>query len=195
PAEKPEPRRDHYGDPLPAGALARAGTLRLWHGTQFTALAYAPDGKAVAACGHDSVIRLWDTATGKELRHYQGHKDGVFTLGFSPDGKLLAAGGFGDLLVWRLDAAADQEPRRLAVANGGAGALAFSPDGTLLAAAARGPALHVWQVDGWREVLRIDGKGGQKFPHLDGLAFFPDGKTLLTAEEENTIRLWDLTTG
>jgi WD40 repeat protein len=194
PDPKEDARTDLFGDPLPVGALARVGTLRLWHGSQFTALAYAPDGKAVAACGHDSVIRLWDAATGKELRHYQGHKDGVFTLGFSPDGKLLAAGGFGDLLVWRLDADPGQEPRRLAVANDGAGALAFSPDGTLLAAA-RGQALHVWQVDGWREVLRIDGKGGQKFPHLDGLAFFPDGKTLLTAEEENTIRLWDLTTG
>src|SRR5262249_22338497 len=37
-------------------------------------LAYAPDGKTLASAGRDLLIRLWDTAKGKELRQFRGPK-------------------------------------------------------------------------------------------------------------------------
>src|SRR5947207_1656698 len=79
-----QPRTDALGDPLPPGALARLGTLRLKHNreappkiragltigddaTIMQKVAFAPDGKKFASMGHRDV-RLWDTATGKQLR-------------------------------------------------------------------------------------------------------------------------------
>src|SRR5262249_57664947 len=76
-AEEAKPgRTDLYGDPLPPGAVARVGSLRLWLGGQFNALAYSPDGKAVAACGYDSIIPLWDPSTGRQVRPLRGQKPG-----------------------------------------------------------------------------------------------------------------------
>ncbi len=54
---------DRYGDPLPAGAVARLGTVRFRHETGASHLAFSPDGKALG-CNNQVV---WDAATGKEL--------------------------------------------------------------------------------------------------------------------------------
>jgi RNA polymerase sigma factor (sigma-70 family) len=117
PERSPKLRLDLHGDPLPEGAVARVGTLRLFHGGDLTALAYARDGKTLASCAYG--IRLWDTATGKELGEYRNGDDALFTLSFSPDCKLLAAGGRADLLIWELDQHATKPPIRLPVAESG----------------------------------------------------------------------------
>jgi hypothetical protein len=57
----------------------------------------------------EGTVRLWDPATGEELRRLMGHRGGVCALAFSPDGKLLVSGG-GDstVLIWDMSA----PPRR-----------------------------------------------------------------------------------
>jgi WD40 repeat protein len=91
---------DLQGDPLPAGALARMGSVRLRHGV--LALAFAPDGKTLASAGGDHLIRIWDVSSGKELRQLRGHAYFVTSVAFSADGKsLVSASRDGTLRVWQ----------------------------------------------------------------------------------------------
>src|SRR5947209_8027512 len=62
---------DRYGDPLPAGAIARLGTVRLRHCQPIAALAFAPDGKTLATLAENNAVRLWDAVTGKEIRRFE----------------------------------------------------------------------------------------------------------------------------
>ena len=61
------PRTDLYGDPLPDGAVARLGSVRLRHAglSDYICL---PDGKTVLTAGNDRVLRFWDLATGRPTR-------------------------------------------------------------------------------------------------------------------------------
>jgi WD40 repeat protein len=87
-----QPRNDALGDPLPPGALARLGTLRLRHvGSHIDAAALTPDGKTIASVGWNGRCRLWDAITGKELCQFESHES-ASCLAFSPDGKVVAAG-------------------------------------------------------------------------------------------------------
>src|SRR4051812_41665624 len=89
-------RTDLYGDPLPPGALARMGTVRLRHGSHVCGVAFSPDGKAVAAAAGDG-LRLWDVSSGKEVRRLGGRDENYFSaVAFSPDGNRLAAVGSPD---------------------------------------------------------------------------------------------------
>src|SRR5260221_734368 len=85
PVAAAEPRVDAFGDPLPPGALARFGTARLHHASRIDALAFSPDGKVLAAGSH-SLIRLWDTRSGKLVREWKAPEPFVAAVAWSPDG-------------------------------------------------------------------------------------------------------------
>src|SRR5436305_2885444 len=85
PAEDVKPAVDLHGDALPAGAIARLGTVRLRHGAH--GLAFAPDSKTFASAGSDHHIRIWEVASGKELLRLEGHTHPVFAVVFTANGK------------------------------------------------------------------------------------------------------------
>src|SRR6516165_9962225 len=99
-AEGPKPvpakrvKTDLYGDPLPQGAVTRLGTLRYRAPAEIVSLAYAPDGKTIAACSYAGLF-LFDAASGKRLRRLDPDSAQVLnnTAVFSPDSKRLAIRG------------------------------------------------------------------------------------------------------
>lgn len=72
-------------------------------------VAYAPDGKTFATASQSTArkfyypcyVRLWDAATGKEIRKWADHMNNIDSLCFSPDGKLLASGGQDGVILLR----------------------------------------------------------------------------------------------
>jgi WD40 repeat protein len=74
-----------------------------------TSLAFSPDGKLLASAAQhqqdpSATLRLWDIATGKEMRHWDGHRDRVNALAFSPGGdRLASASADGTVLVWKVE--------------------------------------------------------------------------------------------
>ena len=55
-------------------------------------VAFSPDGKTLASGSFE--VKLWDVASGRELRSLDTHSDASFSVAFSPDGKTLASAGW-----------------------------------------------------------------------------------------------------
>src|SRR5262249_4633626 len=75
--------------PLPEGAVARLGTLRWRAAGEVEALAFSPDGKAVASASYREGVCLFD-ADGRLTRHIRPADTTFDRLPFPPDGRRLA---------------------------------------------------------------------------------------------------------
>jgi RNA polymerase sigma factor (sigma-70 family) len=195
PAEQPQgarpPRADRWGDPLPAGALARMGTLRFRHGAELSSVAFAHDGKVLASADFYHRICLWDASTGQEIRRLN---HAATCIAFSPDGRTVASGDRNNVVrLW--DVAAGKERGQLAGHRDDVLCVAFSPDGKTLASAGgvngHDLSIRLWDVASGRHLDQLTGHTGP----IQSIAFSPDGRLLASASNDRTVRLWDVARG
>lgn len=145
-------------------------------------LCFSSDGKRIATCGDDEVIKLWDLQTGHEYRALVGHFSTIHHIQFSPDNRFLASSSNdGTIRLW--DTTSGEEIRKLYEGEDiMVKPIQFDQRGRYLAAKVqekRKTRILVWEMPSGK--LR---KSMSLSFENDGFAFSPDG---------NLIAVYDLT--
>jgi WD40 repeat protein len=154
------------------------------HTAVVVGLAFNTDGSRILTSSKDKTVRLWETATGRELQVFTGHTEMVRRLAFHPDGKHALSGGRdGFVRMWELGTA--REVRQFQSPNRGIDCLAVSRDGKFLAVG--GTMIVLFDVE--------SGKTLSEFSDLQfastGLTFSADGKRILASGYDGSVRLLD----
>jgi hypothetical protein len=172
------PATDIHGDPLPPGAAARLGTVRLRPGRQAPVAAFSADGRLVVTGGPGQRLGVWEVATGRLLVRGTTYLC-IARPAITPDGLRVAAADRNGVTVWDVPSG---RTHAVPIAEDGpwfASALAFAADGRQLAVATQSQSTQPTRVrlvtvpDG-RELRRWDSLSGQ----VDELALAPDGGTV-----------------
>ena len=151
------------------------------HPDAVQAIAFSPDGRTLASGSWDNSVKLWDAASGAQLRTLGGHYGRVYSVVFSPDGKTLASGG-GGFVLWDVETG-----KRIRSFDTGT-PLAFSPDGKTLVIES-GEAVDLLAFPDGKVLQSLNAHS----ENVNSAAFSRDGTILATAS--STIKLWNLSTG
>jgi WD40 repeat protein len=169
-------------------------------------VALSPWGR-YAAAGRANQITVYNLVSGEEAARlidpalspikYDGkamypggaaHRDFVHALAFSPDGNLIASGGFRTVKLWQKVPGA----KRYQVPVGAPiTAIAVSADGKTAATGAADNSIQLIDTANGKILRKL---GGHSSP-VTGLAFSADGKTLASCSADKSVRLWNAADG
>jgi RNA polymerase sigma factor (sigma-70 family) len=164
----------------------------------------------------DNNLRIWDVKTGTELGKYPintetvarpkrvarpnlfggfgpfgpfkfiDENEGIASVAFSPDGKLVLAGCLDNVLrVFELSTGKERKLEGHTQQLHGA---VFTPDGKRILSASYDQTVRLWDVESGKEVCRFFGHTNWVW----GVAVSPDGKLGLSGSRDKTARLWKL---
>jgi WD40 repeat protein len=196
------------------------GTVKLWNMERKEFLhklegelgwVMSQDSRTLASHNWEGTVKLWDAMSGKK-QHELEQDFFVVDLAFSPDGHILASGGFkylgknktGFVKLW--DVASGKKLLERSISLGGVTYLAFSPDGRMLASGLdynlnenpkslddilRNPIAKLWDVKSGRGSHTLKGV----FDPFNSVTFSPDGQTLVCVGTGEMLSVWDVGSG
>ena len=149
--------------------------------------AFSPNGTTRASVSDDGTISLWDTETQNVSVLARAYMPWVYSIAFSPNGKILASSDEGAVRLWDIVTRSDVvtvEGHTASVLS-----VAYSPDGTILASGSGDNTVKFWDIATETNIATLEDAGG-----VNSIAYSPDGTTLASGSGDNTVKLWDIST-
>ena len=152
-------------------------------------ISFPSDGRTIAASSF-SEIKLFDVATGKELKTLRGHNGWIWSLEYSPDGKHFATGSSDKTgIVWNVS---DGVPTvRLFGHHFGIYTLQYSPDGNRIATGSADSTIIIWDASTGTICQLLRGHHGI----VSSISFSSDGAYLASGGSDGRIIVWDVHAG
>lgn len=167
------------------------------HTTWVLGLAFSPDDQLLASTGTDGfngtlpgVIKIWDIATGDEVRELPGHAEGSWSLDFQESTGILASCGKDGLVkLWN--------PLSGDLLNTLTGhfswvlSVDFHPNQDLVASSGVDRTIKIWNSQTGEQVDVLTGHT----KNVGFVKFSPDGIYLASGADDQTVRLWNVADG
>lgn len=170
------------------------------HSNGTTSVTFSPNGQLLATGGRDGTAKLWhvpDMTLLRTLNGGAGYRPRVFAVAFTGDGSMLAVGGQGGVVFYRV---ADGELVRELVGAASTGTLAISPDSQFLAngtdqidqqGQCADCAVKTWRIADGALLQIIDAENNSPV----SIAFSPDGRVIAAGSEDRVagdglLRFW-----
>lgn len=155
------------------------------HSNDVNSVCFSPDDKYIASGSEDKTIKLWDVATGKELKTFTD-ADKVYSVTFSSDGKHLISGGGAGVKMWEILSGNVTQ-----ISGSSTHFAEISNDGKL-----------VYANDDYGKIVLKSMQNQEKKKVLLGhigygycAKFSPDGKYFVSGNDDKTIKIWNVEKG
>jgi WD40 repeat protein len=157
-----------------------------------SALAWSPDSRRLAYLETDNSIRIADAQTGEKIHDLTGNDNPLRSFAWSPDGSLLATGGYGQLLqLWNPLTGQLENSLGALHEYKDVSVVCWSPDGSRIAAATGDNIVYIGDVATGLSLHQLIGHT----TYVHTVSWSLDGQRIASADESGSVRIWDARTG
>jgi WD40 repeat protein len=166
------------------------------------ALVFLPNQNILISGSSDWTIKIWDLNTNQVIKTLEGHQGSIRALAVSGDGHTLVSGSTdGTVKVWDLRTLSLQHT--LVGHTNLVRTVAISPDGQIVASGSWDKTIKLWALSPQKIANSENNQSQSNSPvlmgtiaghkeYINSVAFTPDGQTLISGSDDNTIKFWEL---